>query len=58
LICNALQVDVSIVFKGLITADTPTDNSELIKSVALLENEDRAIVSNLVEYIFNSKADN
>lgn len=58
LICNALKVDVSVIFKGLITADTPTDNTELMKSVALLENDDRQIVSSLVDYIFNSKSDN
>ncbi|MBR0491166.1 MAG: helix-turn-helix transcriptional regulator [Clostridia bacterium] len=58
LICNALKVDVSVIFKGLITADTPTDNTELMKSVALLENDDRQIVSALVDYIFNSKSDN
>ena len=58
LICNALKVDVSVIFKGLITADTPTDNTELMKSVALLENDDRQIVSALVDDIFNSKSDN
>ena len=57
LICNALNVDVSVIFKGLITATTPADNTTLMKSVALLENEDRTIVANLIDYIFNSKSD-
>ena len=56
-ICNALNVDVSVIFKGLITANTPADTTTLMKSVALLENEDRTIVANLVDYIFNSKSD-
>ena len=58
LICNALNVDVSVIFKGLIAPTTPTDNTKLIKFVSLLENEDRTIVANLVDYIFNSKSDN
>ena len=58
LICNALKVDVSVIFKGLIDTDAPSGNTELIKSVALLESSDRDIVSALVDYIFNSKSDN
>lgn len=55
-ICNALQVDISIIFKGLITTNTSADKEQLLKSISLLENDDLNIVSNLVDYIYNSKS--
>lgn len=54
-ICNVLQIDVAIIFNGLITTNNKTDIEQLTKSFSLLENEDRAIVSNLIEYIMNNK---
>ncbi len=53
-ICNVLEVDVSVIFNGLITTvNSGTDT--LTKSLSMLEGEDRAIVDNLITYIVNSK---
>lgn len=53
-ICNVLEVDVSIIFNGLITTAN-TDINTVAKSLSMLKGDDRAIVDNLITYIVNSK---
>lgn len=53
-ICNVLKIDVSIIFKGLITIDN-NDINNIARSLSMLKEEDRAIVNNLINYIMNSK---
>jgi transcriptional regulator with XRE-family HTH domain len=54
-ICNVLQVDSSIIFEGLISIVKPTDTEHIAQSISIFDNEDKAIVTDLIEYIMNSK---
>ena len=54
-ICNVLQIDSKIIFNGLIIESDTTEAKGLINSLAMFEEEDKAIVVDLVKYILNSK---
>ena len=54
-ICNVLQIDTSAVFSGLVTANDTTEAEQIINTLSMFEDEDKAIVSDLIKYISNSK---
>ena len=54
-ICNILEIDSSVLFNGLITGTDTTEAENQIKSLAMFEETDRAIVTDLIKYIINSK---
>lgn len=54
-ICNVLEISTDTIFNGLIISNKSTGIEPLVKSLSLLKDNDIAIVSNLIEYIINSK---
>ena len=54
-ICNVLQVDISVIFNGLISSSHTEDTEYLINTISMFNDSDKAIVTSLVKYIINSK---
>lgn len=54
-ICNVLGVDANELFSGLVPVNDKNVNSAIIDSLNLFNDTDKAIVTDLIEYIINSK---
>ncbi len=54
-ICSALKVDTNALFSGIVTSPNNNVDSFIIDSLNLFKGEDKAIVSNLIRYIADSK---
>lgn len=55
-ICRVLEVDANSIFEGVIAPPVATDDDFITKSFSLFNNADKAIVTDLITYISNSKA--
>lgn len=54
-ICKALEVDANSIFDGIIASTDTHEDSIITKSLAIFGDADKAIVSNLISYIIDSK---
>ena len=54
-LCNVLNVDANELFSGLITISERNQNSDIVNSISLFNDNDKSIVTNLIQYIINSK---
>lgn len=54
-ICRILKVDANSIFDGAITPVETPDEEFITKSLSLFNNNDKAIVTDLINYISNSK---
>lgn len=54
-ICNVLGVDANELFTGLVPASDKNENSAIVNSLNLFNDTDKAIVTDLIDYIVNSK---
>ncbi len=54
-ICKVLKVDTNALFSGIVTPPNNNVDSFIIDSLNLFKGEDKAIVSNLIRYIADSK---
>lgn len=54
-ICKALDVDANSIFAGVINAANVKTDSFIINSLDLFDENDKAIVTDLITYIMNSK---
>ncbi len=50
-ICNILDIDINCIFKGLIDYEIKDKEKKLIENILILSNEDREVVTNLVEHL-------
>ena len=50
-ICNALKIDVSVIFKGLIDVDNPSKVEPLTKSILRLDKDGQDILTDLINYM-------
>ena len=55
-ICNVLNVDANTIFSGVITSPDIRKDDFIINSLNLFDKNDKAIVTNLISYIINSKS--
>lgn len=54
-ICNVLGVDANELFAGLVPVIDKNQNSAIVDSLNLFNDTDKAIVTDLIDYIVNSK---
>ncbi len=54
-ICRVLKVDANSIFEGVIAPPVAIDDDFITKSLSLFNNADKAIVTDLITYISNSK---
>lgn len=54
-ICSALNVDANTLFAGIITLPHSKTDNYIIDSLNLFEENDKAMVTDLINYIINSK---
>ena len=54
-ICKSLDVDANAIFSGIIPATEKSQDAFIIDSLNMFNEKDKAIVSNLITYIINSK---
>lgn len=55
-ICNVLQIEISIIFNGLITThNNNTNTNDFVKFFPIFNDEDREIVEKLIKYIIDNK---
>lgn len=54
-ICKALNVDANAIFKGVIPMADIEEDAFIIDSLNLFDKNDKAMVTNLINYIINSK---
>lgn len=54
-ICKVLEVDANSIFEGVISSPQATDEDFISKSFSLFGSNDKAIVTDLINYITNSK---
>lgn len=54
-ICKVLKVDANSIFEGVIAPPVAIDDDFITKSLSLFNNADKAIVTDLITYISNSK---
>ena len=54
-ICSALKVDANALFAGIITLPDSKTDTYIIDSLNLFEENDKAMVTDLINYIINSK---
>lgn len=54
-ICFALKVDANALFAGIITLPDSNTDTYIIDSLNLFEENDKAMVTDLINYIINSK---
>lgn len=54
-ICKVLEVDANAIFSGIIPPNEVKTDPFIIESLDLFDENDKAIVTNLITYIINSK---
>lgn len=54
-ICKILNVDANAIFEGVIAPTDIKDNAFIIDSLNLFDKTDKDMVTNLINYIINSK---
>ena len=54
-LCKVLEVDANSIFEGVIAPPVAIDDDFITKSLSLFNNADKAIVTDLITYISNSK---
>lgn len=54
-ICKALNVDANAVFEGVIPLANIKEDAFIINSLNMFDKNDKAMVTNLITYIINSK---
>ena len=54
-ICKSLDVDANAIFAGIIPATEKSQDTFIIDSLNMFNEKDKAIVSDLITYIINSK---
>lgn len=54
-ICKALNVDANAIFEGVIAPTDIKEDAYIINSLNLFDKNDKAMVTNLITYIINSK---
>lgn len=55
-LCSALQVDANFIFRGVIAPPEAMADDYIIKSLTLFNDTDKAMVTDLITYIVNSKS--
>lgn len=55
-ICNILEVNTDSLFKGLLDYKMKDKDKYIIENVISLSNEDKDVVTNLIEYIINKSS--
>lgn len=55
-ICNILEVNTDSLFKGLLDYKMKDKDKYIIENVISLSNEDKEVVTNLIEYIINKSS--
>lgn len=55
-ICTALNVDANAIFEGVIAPTDIKEDTFIINSLNLFDKTDKAMVTNLITYIINSKS--
>ena len=55
-ICNILEVNTDSLFKGLLDYKLKDQDKYIIENIISLSNEDKEIVTNLIEYIINKSS--
>lgn len=54
-LCKILEVDSNSIFAGIITTSSEFSDDYISKSLDLFNENDKSIVTNLIDYIINSK---
>lgn len=54
-LCSALEVDTNSLFTGIVPPSNATPNDYITHALTLFEEDDKAIVNDLISYILNSK---
>ena len=54
-LCRVLEVDANSIFEGVIAPPSVMADDYVTKSLALFNDTDKAIVTDLITYIINSK---
>lgn len=54
-LCTVLEVDTNSIFAGIVPATSVCSDNYISNALNLFEDKDKAIVTDLITYIFNSK---
>jgi transcriptional regulator with XRE-family HTH domain len=54
-LCRILEVDVNSIFEGVIAPSSKMTDDYITKSLNLFNNKDKTIITDLINYIINSK---
>lgn len=54
-LCKVLEIDANSLFTGIIPANTSTPDTFILNALSIFDEQDKAIVVDMITYIFNSK---